>query len=217
MPVELKLPEGSKITPERLTEITSTATEKNWTQEQATDYLTHEHETVGRVYKGLEDAKPKPPEKYEFKKPEGFLLGDDQLAYAEKVAKEKGWTQEQATDFLMNRNEAVGLDRKAQGEAWKVEQANWEKVIREDKEVGGATLKENAEHADRFLERYFPKEFKDLITTTGLKGNPDFFRGLVKAGKAMANDQKVEGKQSVVDTSGKTKAQKVFANSNMNP
>lgn len=143
------------------------------------------------------------PEKYEFKLPENSLL--DQLAIEEisQYAKEKGYTQEQASELLQRENDAVMDYHQKSLNEHKEQVQKWKNEVMTDKEIGGENFNVNIEYAHRTLQKFATPEFLNALELTGYGNHPDLVKTFVRIGKAMQPD-------SFIKTSEAPKAAKSY-------
>lgn len=212
---KVTLPQGSMIDPSRVEAITKLATDNKWDQTAVDNHVKLIDEEWKTAHKTLSDKlTPKVPEKYELKLDEKsrlLTLNPKVMEQISETAKKLGMTQEQTAALLQGQHETAEAVYRNAEDTHKANVASWEKTLREDKEVGGSLLKENAENADRALEHFFDKETLDYLKTTGYLGMPGIFKGFAKAGKLLANDKLVNGNPAPVKDN-KTIAQKMFPN-----
>lgn len=154
--------------------------------------------------------KPVVPEKYDLKLPEGSLLDASRIEKIEAYAKAHGFSNEQAQAFLEEQHSLLADHIESQREAFRQKSETWVKELQADKEFGGEAFSQNAELAKRFINRFGSETLKDALDQTGLGNHPELFRMIVRASKAMSEDQLIiPGSQS----GGKTrlsKAEKLY-------
>lgn len=151
------------------------------------------------------------PEKYEFKAPEGQELDTALLAEFEPLAREFGFSQENAqklVDFyaakILPRLEAK------QAEAWGTTAAGWAESAKADKEYGGDGLAANLAVAKSALDKFGTPELVSVLNETRLGDHPELIRVFYRIGKAISDD-------SVMSSNGgsggdRTAAQILFGN-----
>jgi hypothetical protein len=111
-----------------------------------------------------------------------------------EFAKTNKLTQEQAQAILdAQSKEQAGYVERQQKEIENLK-SEWLEEAKRDKEVGGEKLKENAELATRFVEKFGSKELKEFLENTGYGQNVEVIRMLSKAQKQFENDSFVHGK-----------------------
>ncbi len=155
--------------------------------------------------------KPVVPEKYEFKLPEGMTLDTDASGKFEVLAKEIGLTQEQAQklvdiQFDLTKKQADAFQAGVQEmiDGWKTETIT----------MLGANKDKELSFAAKALNQFGTPEFRQLIDDTGLGNHKDFVSFMIKAGKAISEDNFLEGKRGV---KVEANLQQVYGKSNMNP
>lgn len=147
-----------------------------------------------------------PPEKYAFVHPDhekGGKYDEPTIAAYAEVAREAGWTQEQAQKHLdrltktsRERAQQVMTDLKAQwqkeaDDARTAERTKWIEEAKADKEFGGEKWDENRASALRFLEQFTdqPKELIADLDKAGIGFNLRFLKLLARAGKSIQGDK----------------------------
>lgn len=154
-----------------------------------------------------EVAKPAVPEKYELKLPEGSNADASYLEKVASLAKEKGWTNERAQEYVDDRHAAIVEHAETQKqELLNLNGKTWMEELQKDPDVGGAKFKESGELAYEGAVRAFGKEFADELKAMNLNHHPRLFKGLVKLGREMQPDQLVKGTQ----TQGAKKEEEVW-------
>ncbi len=133
-----------------------------------------------------EAAKPKPPDKYELKLPDGSLIDAGYLQRIEAEAKNRGLSQEDAQSLVTSESTAAEGRRNAQADAWEAD-------TRADPEIGGESFNETAELGKRFVEKFASPVLIAELDRWGLGSHPEFVRMCAKAGKAMTEDTLVNG------------------------
>jgi hypothetical protein len=139
------------------------------------------------------EQKPAVPEKYNLKLPDGALLGAGHVEKVASFAKERGLSEAQAQALLERENETVSTYMRDHNDAFKKQTETWVQELTTDKEFGGEQLNENGQLAYRAASQWFGEEFVDLIKQANLNHHPMLFRGLVRLGRAMADDKLVMG------------------------
>lgn len=145
--------------------------------------------------------KPVVPEKYELKASEKSLLDASEISAIEAYAKEQGMSAEQAQKLLLreeqNKTSFIQNQHEAQKEAIHQTHRSWAEELATDKEFGGPKLKETAEHAKRFLDKYGDDDLRKTLNDKVMRwgDNPMLLRAFARAGRAMGPDKLVtEGK-----------------------
>ena len=133
---------------------------------------------------GAAETKPKPPDKYDLKVPDGPIqLDAADLAHVADVAKKAGWTNEEAQAAV---NEHIGV-LQAQSDRWLAE-------VSADKDLGGDNLKETQKLARSVVNRIFPdgdphrEGFLAFQNRGGAGNNINVVRAFARLGKMMAED-----------------------------
>jgi hypothetical protein len=136
-----------------------------------------------------EKAPASVPEKYELKLPENALLDQKALEKIADIAKQQGFSNEQAQKVLEEQNAAVSEYVKAQVDAFRERQQSWKQTIETDKEMGGSNFKQTAEFARRVVDRYGSQELKATLNESGLGDHPELVRFVARIGKEMSDHQ----------------------------
>ncbi len=133
------------------------------------------------------------PEKYaDFKLPEGIKLD---AALAEKFtasAKKLGLSQDAAQELVSLQAEHALAEMKSRLDWYQEQRAAWKK---DTIAALGPKYQEELGFAAKALDRFGSPELRKLLTDTGLGDNKELAVFLVKAGKAMAEDQPLGGKE----------------------
>jgi len=159
---------------------------------------------------GAKPAEAKPEIKYDLKKPEGSMLGDDWNERTVALARERGLSAEQAQSVLEHESATLAhheakrvLSEKALVEGWATE-------AKADPEIGGEEFARKVEYAKRVVDRFGTDDFKKAVTETGIGNHPELIRFCYRIGKAMANDQTVLGGSSSSESRRKTPAEILY-------
>ena len=139
------------------------------------------------------DAKPEgPPEKYEFKLPDGMELDQQALAKFDPIARELNLNNEQAqklADIYAERMAATVQDQQKQ---WSDTLGKWVSDMKADKEIGGEQFDTNVRHAQSAITKFGTPELKSALDTYGMGNHPELVRVFARIGKAMAEDTFVQ-------------------------
>jgi hypothetical protein len=152
-----------------------------------------------------EEEKPKVPEKYELKLPEGSPLKAEHVEKVAAYAKAQGLSNEQAQAILERENGAVSSFVQEQNETIKTKMDSWVNEIKADKEIGGDAYDQTLSAAKRAVSRFATPEFIQSLNETGLGNHPELVRVFARIGKAMSDDHSVfpgaqsGGKKSIED------------------
>jgi hypothetical protein len=143
-----------------------------------------------------------PPEKYEFKAPEGF---EDRLTPAalEAVAKEAralGLSQEDAQAYLNATAEHAKVEETASADAWKKTNENWVSEIKADPKIGGTNYERAQSRFNAVNAKYGDESTKELFAQIG--NHPGLFRMLAGIGADLEPDTFVKATNPVAPTSG---------------
>lgn len=138
--------------------------------------------TKGPESSGTETATA--PVKYELAKPEHAVIDDSDLAAVTAIAKEKGWTNEQAQAAVNELNDSLVK----QSQAFKAD-------LDAHPEIGGTKFQAAQEHAMRALDRFLPSTslegaaFRTAMNKSGYGNYAPLMLLLSRIGKAMAEDK----------------------------
>ena len=153
-----------------------------------------ENKNASEQSKTPTEQKPSVPEKYELKLSEGSKLSASDVEEIETFAKSKGFTNEQAQEYLAGKEAAVSSY--AEREQKNLEQLNdvtWKQELMQDVEFGGKDFEANGHLAERAANAFFGEGFAADLKAMKLNHNPKLFRGLVRIAKAMQDDKLVLG------------------------
>ncbi|HFD8278716.1 TPA: peptidase [Raoultella ornithinolytica] len=144
------------------------------------------------------DKKPETqaPEKYEFTAPEGTELDSKAVELFEPVARELDLTNEQAQKLAGLWPQLQEQMQQRQAESWGAQVEKWAADTKADKEIGGDKLTASVGHAQKALDTFASKEFREFLDTTGMGNHPEMVRAFAKVGKLMSEDSFVTGQSS---------------------
>lgn len=155
-------------------------------------------------------ALPSPEGYAAFKLPDGVELPADTLAKFTEVAKELKLPQDKA-QALIDIATANNLAAKEAAEkGWNDVCEGWVKEITDDKEFGGAKLKETCTLAKQAIDKFGSPELLDFLDQTGYGNNPHLIRFLAKVSKATGEDKLIDGKPPANNT--RTAAEVIYGN-----
>ena len=167
---------------------------------------------------GEADKKAGPPEKYEFKLPDGVKVPDEVRSEYEGVFKELGLTQDQAqklVDLQLKFEQKAAEQTKAQ---WATTHQEWIAAFKADKEIGGdeAAQKQSLAYAKKALASEFATPgFAEALEVTGAGNNPEVIRFLTRFGKAISDDKFVAGTSAPGAAKGSVPAKAFYNASDM--
>ncbi|QQO48633.1 peptidase [Raoultella ornithinolytica] len=141
------------------------------------------------------DKKPETqaPEKYEFTAPEGTELDSKAVELFEPVARELDLTNEQAQKLAGLWPQLQEQMQQRQAESWGAQVEQWAADTKADKEIGGDKLTASVGHAQKALDTFASKEFREFLDNTGMGNHPEMVRAFAKVGKLMSEDSFVTG------------------------
>lgn len=139
------------------------------------------------------EAKAEVPEKYEFTAPEGTELDSKAVELFEPVARELGLSNDQAQKLAGLWPQLQEQMQQRQAESWGQQVEKWAADTKADKEIGGEKLTVSVGHAQKALDTFASKEFREFLDSTGLGNHPEMVRAFAKVGKLMSEDSFVTG------------------------
>ncbi|MHB0838784.1 peptidase [Klebsiella grimontii] len=139
------------------------------------------------------EAKAEIPEKYEFTAPEGTELDSKAVELFEPVARELGLSNDQAQKLAGLWPQLQEQMQQRQAESWGQQVEKWAADTKDDKEIGGEKLTVSVGHAQKALDTFASKEFREFLDSTGLGNHPEMVRAFAKVGKLMSEDSFVTG------------------------
>lgn len=104
------------------------------------------------------------------------------------IARERGLSQEQASELVANKHAAVARFEASVVEGLKAERARWVEQIKADPEMGGDKLKETQRITMLPIERFATPELRAALRETGFGDHPLFVKFLLQIGRAMSED-----------------------------
>ncbi|WP_241723060.1 peptidase [Raoultella sp. HC6] len=136
------------------------------------------------------DKKPETqaPEKYKLTAPEGTELDSKAVELFEPVARELDLTNEQAQKLAGLWPQLQEQMQQRQAESWGAQVEQWAADTKADKEIGGDKLTASVGHAQKALDTFASKEFREFLDTTGMGNHPEMVRAFAKVGKLMSED-----------------------------
>ncbi len=148
---------------------------------------------------GKEGEADKPagaPEKYEpFKLPDGVTIDPADDAALQEYAKAHNLSQDDTQKLYdLGAKQAQTFVSKLQ-EAQEARNTEWTNASKADKEFGGDKLGENLSVAKKFLDAHGTPELNKFLVASGLGNHPEMIRLMVRAGKAISEDNAVQGGQ----------------------
>lgn len=133
------------------------------------------------------------PEKYELTAPEGTELDSKAVELFEPVARELGLSNDQAQKLAGLWPQLQEQIQNRQAESWGQQVEQWAADTKADKEIGGDKLTVSVGHAQKALDTFASKEFREFLDSTGLGNHPEMVRAFAKVGKLMSEDSFVTG------------------------
>lgn len=156
---------------------------------------------VVEVPKEVEKVVEAPQEiKYDLKLAEGSLLDKARIDEVLAEAKAGKMTNEAAQSLLQREEKAVSGYQQKQSAQIETNRTEWLKALENDKEVGGAKFKENAETAHLFLKKHAPPEVMDFLDKSALGNNPSTFKFILKLANMAKSDKIITGGNATHDS-----------------
>lgn len=144
--------------------------------------------------KAGDDGKPKgPPEKYDFKLPEGFELNKDLVDQATPLFKEIGLTNDQAQKLVDFHAGFVKQGHEALAKAWDDVKGGWLAESKADKDIGGANFDKNVGVAVSAIKALDIPGLGEALNSTGAGNHPAFIKAFHKIGTLMAEGKVIIG------------------------
>lgn len=141
-------------------------------------------------------AKPLTADDYmkSLKLPEGFTLNKEAFGEFAKIASKAGMTQEQMQTYVENLAKSTMEVAQAPYKLWADTQAQWQKDLKEDKEIGGDKLDANLAIGEKFISTLpNAKEVRAALKFTGAGNNPQIVKAFIAAGRLVAEGKPVTG------------------------
>ncbi len=138
-----------------------------------------------------EDDKQVVPEKYELKLAENSPLSAARLDAIAAEAKAKGLSNEAAQELVAREEGVVSGYVKGLHETMAERQTQWIDTVKNDKEIGGDNFKEAVHYSNQFVKKFGSENLIKELELSGLGNHPEVVRMFSRAGRAMANDKRV--------------------------
>lgn len=176
--------------------------------------LAEDNQSASNPQESVQQTQPMQPNQsapacYDLVVPDGYFLSDGMRSEFTGVAQQYGLTNEAA-------NALIGLHiKQVQASAREMEsriadhRANYERMTRQDPEIGGAKFEASLNAAKNALSKYGNKALIDVLNETGLGSHPEVIRAFAKIGAAISEGRYVpSNNQSQPEK--KTLAQKIY-------
>lgn len=135
------------------------------------------------------ETKPETAEvDYKFEVPEGVTLDEARTTEFVAIAKELKLPKESAQKVV----DLAVKHEQARAEAHVAQVGEWAAAVKADKDLGGDKLGESRAVAKKAID-LGPPELKQFLNDTGLGNHPAIFRWAHAVGKAMSEDNFVQG------------------------
>ena len=145
------------------------------------------------------DDKAKPPEKYEFKPPEGYTFDEKLITEASTIFKDLGLSQEAASKLVDFHTKQALAASEAGIKAYEDMRGTWRKEVVADKDIGNGTdgLKsEVSATIGRAIDSLPPelgREFRNVMALTGAGDNPTFLKAFHNFAQRLGEGTSVKG------------------------
>jgi hypothetical protein len=141
------------------------------------------------------DGKSQAPESYQLKLPEGTVTDPALLDEFSILAKEKGFTNEDAQKFVDLQLKSLGVFAQKQAEEFQAQVKGWRDELINDKDIGGAKVDQTVNQARKVLNIEVPgvkmDRLKADLDRTGLGDHPDLIRVFAFIGQFVGDDNKI--------------------------
>lgn len=117
--------------------------------------------------------------------PEETLLEESEIEQLKSLAKEQGFSTEQAQKVLDMQNNIVSAYNQRIMDNFNNQVKSWGEEIKADKEIGGSNLAKSVELAKFAAKEFAGEEFLQELDQTGYGNHPKLFKMLVKVGMEM--------------------------------
>lgn len=141
------------------------------------------------------DPKSVVPEKYQFKLPEGFNLGDPFLEKIAAESKQQGFSQEEAQKRLDDKYKDVSEHVRSLTDAFQREKDSWASQVEKDPEMGGVKFEETKALAMKAFKAFGSEKLMSDLNETGYGNYPELVRWAARVGKAISEDKIVTGEK----------------------
>jgi hypothetical protein len=161
--------------------------------------------TPGDALKAAMEAPDSKP--LELKLPEGFVPEPGLLEEFKQLATEAkldASVAQKLVDFEARRQRQAIEEFQRQDREWRA-------AIDSDPDVGGPKFAESLQHVRRAVDMLGGREVAELLASRGLGNHPLLFKGLVKLGRALAEDS-VAGATSPADEAPRSIAEVFYPN-----
>jgi hypothetical protein len=167
------------------------------------------------VDKKPDDKPTGAPEKYEdFKLPEGLKADTPVMGKFASLAKELNLPQDAAQKVVDLAGELQQANLQELQTVIEAQREKWGTESKTDKEFGGDKFDENLAVAVKARDQFGTPELKSLLNASGLGNHPEVIRLFYRVGQAISQDGFVPGRNGGAQPPA---AQRMYANSNMNP
>ncbi len=156
-----------------------------------------------------DQAKPVVPEKYDIKLPETSFFDEAALERTTAIARELGLPQEGAQKMTDFAHGEVAKYHESLVSSHKTQVNEWAKNVKADPEIGGAAFQQNADLANRVLDKFSNPEFRKVLNDTGYGNHPELVRVFARIGKVLGDDTLVMGNHGG-SNAGKSLAEKLY-------
>lgn len=133
----------------------------------------------------------------DFKVPDGIELGKEAVGEFKTLAGELKLDQAGAQKLVDLYTKSAMEAANAPYKLWEETQANWQKEVKADPEIGGANTATTFSNIAKLIDRFGGKEaaaIRGAFEFTGSGNNPEVIRFLARVGKVFAENPNVTGR-----------------------
>lgn len=179
--VELKTPDDSS--------------ESEESQSESSESSQEDEEQVPDKDEKSDDSEQKEVE-YKLELAEDSKLHSDFVNEMTEFAKQHGLSNEAAQELVDWQNETVNEIIAKSQEFQEKQVEDWKQETINDPELGGEKLTEVSEYAKSVVKQFGNEAIIEMLNESGLGNHKEVVRFLSKIGRAMSNDNFVEGEQA---------------------
>lgn len=139
------------------------------------------------------------PINYDVTLPEGYFLSDDMRAQFTKVAQECGLSNDAANKLINLHVQQMEAAAREQASGIADKAADFERLSRQDSEIGGAHFETSLKTAKAALNQFGTAALADVLNQSGLGNHPEMIRLFARIGKAMGEGHYAGSKETVTE------------------
>jgi hypothetical protein len=128
---------------------------------------------------------------YDLKRGEKSPLDQSDVDQVAALARERGWSNEQAQEALTQRESAVEAHTAKQMEQFQATTKEWANQCQADPEIGGEHWAGTLQNVNLVMSKFAPagSKFATELEKSGLGNHPEFVRFVSSIGAAMREDK----------------------------